>query len=95
MSDSCGALCSGIRRLWTLCTILRCSDRRHYEVKFKASEFPDLRAQDGIFFLDNLKYLGGEAELYTATPYLKQQQFTQISSGGYIGRPNSRDDSGL
>jgi hypothetical protein len=34
------------------------------------------------YFLDNLKYLGGEAELYTATPYLKQQQFTQTSSGG-------------
>ena len=34
------------------------------------------------YFLDRLKYLGGEAELYTATPYLKQQQFTQNSPGG-------------
>ena len=34
------------------------------------------------YFLDHLKYLGGEAELYTATLYLRQQQFTQTSSGG-------------
>jgi hypothetical protein len=27
-------------------------------------------------FLDKLRYFGGEAELSTATPYLKQQQFT-------------------
>ena len=33
-------------------------------------------------FLDNLKYFGGEAELYTATPYLKQQQLTLSSPSG-------------
>src|SRR5712692_6998420 len=33
-------------------------------------------------FLDGLKYFGGEAELYTATPYLKQQQFTLSSPLG-------------
>ena len=33
-------------------------------------------------FLDGLKYFGGEAELYTATPYLKQQQFTLSSPSG-------------
>jgi opacity protein-like surface antigen len=30
-------------------------------------------------FLDGLKYFGGEAELYTATPYLKQQQLSLSS----------------
>ncbi|HXF92474.1 MAG TPA: outer membrane beta-barrel protein [Nitrospiraceae bacterium] len=34
------------------------------------------------YFLDNLKYFGGEAEVYTATPYLKQQHFTKSGSGG-------------
>ena len=33
-------------------------------------------------FLDNLKYFGGEAELFTATPYLKQQQLTLSSPIG-------------
>ncbi len=33
-------------------------------------------------FLDGLKYFGGEAELYTATPYLKQQQLTLSSPSG-------------
>ena len=33
-------------------------------------------------FLDGLKYFGGEAELYTATPYLKQQQFTSSGPSG-------------
>ena len=33
-------------------------------------------------FLDGLKYFGGEAELYTATPSLKQQQLTLSSPTG-------------
>jgi opacity protein-like surface antigen len=33
-------------------------------------------------FFDGLKYFGGEAELYTATPYLKQQQLTLSSPSG-------------
>ena len=33
-------------------------------------------------FLDNLKYFGGEAELYSTTPFLKQQQFTLNSPSG-------------
>src|SRR5690242_16260068 len=33
-------------------------------------------------FLDNLKYFGGEAELFTGTPYLKQQQLTLSSPTG-------------
>jgi opacity protein-like surface antigen len=33
-------------------------------------------------FFDNLKYFGGEAELYSATPFLKQQQFTLSSPTG-------------
>jgi opacity protein-like surface antigen len=33
-------------------------------------------------FLDNLKYFGGEAELYSATPFLKQQQLTLSSPTG-------------
>ena len=33
-------------------------------------------------FMDNLKYFGAEAELYTATPYLKQQQLTLSSPTG-------------
>lgn len=36
------------------------------------------------YFLDNLKYFGGEAEVYTATPYLKQQHFMVSGSGGNI-----------
>ena len=33
-------------------------------------------------FFDDLKYFGAEAELYSATPFLKQQQFTLSSPGG-------------
>lgn len=33
-------------------------------------------------FLDNLKYFGGEAELYSTTPFLKQQQFTLSGPSG-------------
>ncbi len=33
-------------------------------------------------FLDKLRYFGGEAELYTATPFLKQQQFTERGPSG-------------
>lgn len=33
-------------------------------------------------FLNNLKYFGGEMELYSATPFLKQQQFTVSGPSG-------------
>jgi len=33
-------------------------------------------------FMDDLKYFGAEAELYSATPFLKQQQFTLSSPSG-------------
>lgn len=33
-------------------------------------------------FLDDLKYFGGEAELYTATPFIKQQPHTQSGPSG-------------
>lgn len=33
-------------------------------------------------FMDDLKYFGAEAELYTATPYLKQQPLTLSSPAG-------------
>jgi len=59
------------------------------DVRSDQSTGSNLRLQDspifGLkvgYFLNNLKYFGGEAELYTATPFLKQQQFTQSSSGG-------------
>jgi len=33
-------------------------------------------------FLDNLKYFGSEVEVYSATPFLKQQQFTLSGPSG-------------
>lgn len=33
-------------------------------------------------FMDNLKYFGAEAELYTATPFIKQQQLTLSGPSG-------------
>ncbi len=45
------------------------------------------------YFLDNLKYFGWEAEVYSATPFLKQQHFTfdnppgsqsSIVAGGHL-----------
>lgn len=35
-------------------------------------------------FLDDLKYFGGEVELYSATPYLKQQQLTLSGPSGQL-----------
>ncbi len=34
------------------------------------------------YFLDNLNYFGGEVEVYSATPYFKQQQFTRSGASG-------------